>query len=109
LYAVTLRLMGLVPLLSPTLMLMVALPSFPAASMTAAVIVWFPSPREAVNDPPRPISPSRLEVQIRLPVRSPSSASAAVPENVIASPLAKVAPSAGLVMLVDGGLSAAAK
>jgi hypothetical protein len=54
----------------------------PLVSVTEAVIVCVPTDRaEEEKEPPEPIEPSRFEVQLRLPVRSPSSASIAEPEK----------------------------
>ena len=55
----------------------------PPESVTEAVIVCVPADRMAVeNVLPQPIEPSMLEVQVRLPLRTPSSASLAVPEKL---------------------------
>ena len=54
----------------------------PAESVTEAVTVWRPTPRIFVTEAPVPKAPSRLEVQMILPLMLPSSASVAVPEKV---------------------------
>ena len=57
----------------------------PPESVTEAVIVCVPTERTVENAPPEPIGPSRLEFQVRLLVRLPSSASLAVPEKFTVS------------------------
>ena len=76
----------------------------PPESVTEAVIVWLPADSPAVEkDPPDPITPLMFEVHVRLVVRLPSSASAAVPLNLIVSPTANELPAAGAVITVAGG------
>jgi hypothetical protein len=49
-------------------------------SVTMAVMRWVPTERlDLVIEPPRPISPSRLEIQWMAAVRLPSTALSAVP------------------------------
>ena len=74
----------------------------PMESLTEAVIVWFPTERTAEKEPPVPMAPSREEVQARLAVRSPSSASVAVPAKLMLVPSANVLPSSGAVMVTVG-------
>ena len=75
----------------------------PPLSVTEAVIVCSPADSVSVTkDPPLPMTPSTLELQDRLPVRSPSSRSTAVPVKAITSPSANVDPSAGAVMVTAG-------
>ncbi len=87
-----------------TTTVMEALPVSPPESVTEAVIVCVPSLSTALKEPPVPICPSRLEVQTRLLVRLPSSASAAAPEKLIEVPEEKLALFAGLLMLTVGGV-----
>ena len=54
----------------------------PAESVTEAVTVWRPTLRIFDTEAPVPKVPSRLEVQMILPLMLPSSASVAVPEKV---------------------------
>src|SRR3990172_11210926 len=67
-----------------TITVIAAEPCKPPLSVTDAVIVWVPTDRVLVeNDPPAPMLPFTLEVHARLAVRFPSSASVAVPVNVM--------------------------
>ncbi len=62
-------------------------PERPPESVTEAVMVWLPTDRELVEkEPPEPMAPSMLEVQLRDEVRLPSSVSLAVPLNDTLSP-----------------------
>ena len=80
-------------------------PLAPPESVTEAVIVWVPAESELVeNEPPEPMTPSRLEVHDRLEVREPSSTSVAVPENDTEVPISKELPLAGAVIVTTGGL-----
>ena len=55
----------------------------PPESVTEAVIVCVPTDKlEVETVPPEPITPSMLEVQVRLPLKLPSSGSLAVPVKV---------------------------
>ena len=76
----------------------------PPKSVTEAVIVWVPIDRPEEKEPPEPITPSILEVQTRLPVRSPSSASLAVPEKFTVSVEVYVLPFPGDLTLTVGGV-----
>jgi hypothetical protein len=68
------------------------------------MMMWLPALKEALNDSPVPISPSKSEVQTReAPVRDPSSGSVPVPVKAILTPVSKDDPGAGLVMLAMGG------
>ncbi len=58
----------------------------------------------AVKDPPLPIAPSRLEIQSRLKVRSPSSTSLAAPAKLTAVPSSKTDPSSGAVIVTVGAV-----
>src|SRR5436190_20346788 len=58
----------------------------PALSVTLAVIVCTPDDSVLENDPPLPSCPSRLDVHRMAPVRLPSCASLAEPENVTEVP-----------------------
>ena len=60
------------------------------------------------KEPPLPMAPSRSEVHDRLAVRSPSSASTAVPLKVMISPASNVAPSVGVLMDTVGAVLAVA-
>jgi hypothetical protein len=90
--------------IGPTVTVIEALPVRPPESVTEAVMVCVPSLSTALKEPPVPIWPSRLEVQTRLLVRLPSSVSVAEPEKLMEVPEAKLAPSAGLVMLTVGAV-----
>jgi hypothetical protein len=68
-----------------------------------AVIVWVPLESvETLMEAPLPSTPLRLEVHTICAERSPSSASLAVPENVITSPTTKVEPFAGERIVTTG-------
>lgn len=82
-----------------TTTVMEALPVRPPESLKEAVMVCVPTLSTALKEPPVPISPSRLEVQARLPVRSPSSASVAVPVKLMERPRRE----AGVVRLAADG------
>jgi hypothetical protein len=69
----------------------VSLPLAPPESAAVAVMVCTPALSTALKLPPVPICSSMSEVQTRLAVRSPSSASLAVPVKPIVAPEAKVA------------------
>src|SRR5262245_35012223 len=58
----------------------------PAPSVAVAVIVCKPTDSVAVTDAPTPSKPSRLDVPRNVDARSPSSASAAVPDWVTGVP-----------------------
>jgi len=63
-----------------------SLPEKPPLSVTEAVIKCVPTDSVLVeNEPPLPIPPSRLHVHDKPPLRSPSSASVAVPLKSIVS------------------------
>lgn len=67
----------------------------PSESVTVAVIVCVPLESFRENVPPSPICPSRFEVHTIEPVRSPSSASLALPRNATVSAVRTAAPSEG--------------
>src|SRR5262249_3914457 len=67
-------------------------------SATVAVMVWVPARSEGVIDRPWPRLPSRLDDQVMAVPRSPSSASVAVAEKVLATPKLSVEPDAGASM-----------
>ena len=71
---------------APTVTVTESLPGSPPESVTEAVIMWVPSLRVAEKLPPVPIGPTKSEVQLRLPVRVPSSVSVAVPAKLMVAP-----------------------
>ena len=82
---------------------MEALPVRPPESATEAVMTCVPSLNTALKEPPVPICPARLDVQTRLLVRSPSSASIAEPEKMMSVPDEKVTLLEGVLLLTAGG------
>ena len=70
-----------------------------------AVIVCVPVLKELFEKlPPVPIWPLMLEVQTRLEVRIPSSASVALPVNEIEEPELKLEPLVGVEMVTTGAV-----
>ena len=76
----------------------------PPESVTLAVIVCVPTDRPVEKDTPEPIMPSMLEVQVRLPLRFPSSASAAVPEKLTNATGEWLLPFVGTVIVTTGAV-----
>lgn len=75
----------------------------PPASVTLAVIVWVPVLSIVVDiEAPELIVPSRFELQVMEPDKSPSSGSEAVAAKVTVSPTTKAEPSSGALMTTDG-------
>ena len=91
-----------------TVTVIMAWPTRLPVSVTDAVIVCSPMLRvEVMKVFPVPIfSASRLEVHTSAVVRSPSSASSAVPVNMIESPSVVVQPSVGETIVAVGGVFA---
>ena len=88
-----------------TLRVIDACPVALAVSVAVAVIVCVPTLKELVEKlPPVPIRPLMLEVQTRLEVRIPSSASVALPVNEIEEPELKLEPLAGVEMVTSGAV-----
>lgn len=75
----------------------------PPESVTEAVIVCMPTDRLEVEImSPEPIPPSMLDVQVRLPLRLPSSVSLAVPVKITELPDKYELPGAGEVIAIVG-------
>ena len=89
-----------------TVTVIMADPSKPPESVTDAVTVWVPTLSVVEKLPPLPIAPSRFETQDRPAVRSPFSASSAVPEKAMLVPSGNEDPSTGLVIVTAGGVFA---
>jgi hypothetical protein len=86
-----------------TVTVIAAEPGVPCPFVAVAVIVWTPWERpEVENPPPLPIAPSRSESQTSAAVRSPSSASLAVPAKPSRSPSVMLVPSAGRLIATVG-------
>jgi hypothetical protein len=86
-----------------TVILIASEPGNPPESVTEAVIVWVPVDRLVLNEPPAPIVPSILDVQLSDPVSVPSSKSVALPAKSMLAPSGKLEPSAGAVIVTIGG------
>jgi hypothetical protein len=87
-----------------TVILIASEPGNPPESVTEAVIVWVPADRLVLNEPPAPIVPSILDVQLSEPVSVPSSRSVALPVKPMLAPSGKLEPSAGAVIETVGGV-----
>ena len=90
-----------------TVTLMASVPGRLPLSVTDAVMVWVPTDNVVVTKaPPVPRVPSRLEVQTRLAVKIPSSASVAVPAKLTLVPSTTEVPEGGAVIVTVGGVFA---
>src|SRR5205823_12837055 len=82
-----------------------ACPTRPPASIAAAVTVCVPTERRVVAKlPPRPMAPSRSDVQRSVEVRLPSVASVAVPLKATLVPAKTRVPAGGAAIVTTGGL-----